>query len=53
MISTIQGLAYSLKDIIEHTPVQVMMIATPLAIVVLAMLSTATARILENFANKK
>lgn len=53
MISTVQGLAYSVKDMIENTPIQVMMIATPLAIILLAAISTATARLIEVFVSEK
>ncbi len=53
MISTIQGLAYSVKDIIENTPIQVMLIAAPLTIVLLAAISTATAKLIETFVSRK
>ena len=53
MISTVQGLAYSMKDMIENTPIQVMMIATPLAIILLATISTAAAKLIEVFVTKK
>ena len=53
MISTVQGLAYSVKDMIENTPIQVMMIAIPMAIVLLVSISTATAKLIEVFVTKK
>lgn len=53
MISTIQGVAYSIKDIIDIMPTPVMMIALPLAIVFLATVSAATAQLIEVFVSKK
>lgn len=53
MISAIQGLAYSMKDIIETTPIQFMLIAIPVAIILLATISTATAKAIEVFVSKK
>ncbi|GEM_PF-3155932 len=52
MISTIQGFAYLIKDVIEEAPIPVMMIALPLTIVFLATVSTATAKLIEVFVSK-
>lgn len=53
MISIIQGFVYSIKDIIETSPIPVMLIALPLAIVFLATVSTATAKLIEVFVSRK
>ncbi len=53
MILIIQGLAYSIKDVVDNTPIQVMLIGIPMAIILLASISTATAKLIEVFVTKK
>ena len=53
MIVIVQGLVYSIKDVVDNAPIQVMMIGIPMAIILLAGISTATAKLIEVFVTKK